>query len=426
MYLDEIKNEARTVAERLKKSNMPRVAEVFEKCFPVTAETTVKSAGKEDTFLITGDIPAMWLRDSTAQVICYLPLAKKSGEVADFIEGLCHRQFKCICHDPYANAYNMTPDGGHCWDEDNCDDPLIWERKYEVDSICYALKLSYVFWKETGRTSHFDRVFFEGAGKILDVFEKEQDHPKNSDYKFIRHGTWEHDTMPREGLGNPVKSTGMTWSGFRPSDDRCLYNFLIPSNMFAAVELCHLAEIYQDVKKEPKLAGRCRSLSGEIREGIKNYGCVINPQVGKMYAYETNGMGNYVLSDDANVPSLLSAPYLGFCEKTDPIYESTRAFVLSKQNPFYYEGRFAKGVGSPHTPENYVWHIALSMQGLTAKTKEEKRELLEMIVSTTGGTNLMHEGFDAEDPSKYTRPWFAWSCSLFCEFVMNCLDEGVI
>lgn len=426
MYLEEIKKEAQSIARRLKKSALPKAAEVFEKCFPVTAETTVKTASKDDTFLITGDIPAMWLRDSTAQVVCYLPLAKQNADVADFIEGLCKRQFKCICHDPYANAYNERENGGHCNDDDNCDDPLIWERKYEVDSLCYAIKLCYDFYKVTGRRSHFDGTFFEGAKKILTLFEKEQRHKELSDYKFIRPNTAEHDTMPKNGEGNPVGFTGMTWSGFRPSDDRCFYNYLIPSNMFAAVELLHLAEIFEKTAKNGELSQKCRTLSAEIRQGIKNYGCVVHEKFGKMYAYETDGLGNYILSDDANVPSLLSAPYLGFCSKNDPVYEATRDFVLSKDNPFYFEGRYAKGVGSPHTPKSYVWHIALSMQGLTAKGKEEKLSLLKMLVSTTDGTDLMHEGFDANDPSKYTRPWFAWSCSLFCEFVMHCLDQGVI
>ena len=426
MYLDSIKKEAKRISEKLKESSFERAAQVFEKCFPVTAETTVKTASKEDTFLITGDIPAMWLRDSTAQVICYLPLAKRDGEVADFIEGLCRRQFKCICHDPYANAFNMTPNGGCCNPNDNCDDPLIWERKYELDSLCYAIRLSYEFYKQTGRTSHLDGMFFEGAGKILDLCERERFHTERSDYKFIRPDTEEHDTMPNKGLGNPTEPTGMVWSGFRPSDDRCFYNYLIPSNMFAAVELLNLAEIYEQVGNDKCSADRCRRLSHGIKNGIKKFGCVIHEKFGRIYAYETDGMGHYILSDDANVPSLLSAPYLGFCDKGDPIYEATRAFVLSKYNPFYFEGKFASGVGSPHTPKDYVWHIALSMEGLTCDSADRKRELLNILVSTTDGTDLMHEGFDVSDPSRYTRPWFAWSCSLFCEFVLHCLDRGII
>ena len=141
--------------------------------------------------------------------------------------------------------------------------------------------------------------------------------------------------------------------------------------MFAAVELLNLAEIFEETAKDGQSAQRCRTLSAEIRQGIKNFGCVVHEKQGKMYAYETDGLGNYILSDDANVPSLLSAPYLGFCGKNDPVYEATRAFVLSKDNPFYFEGKCAKGVGSPHTPKGYVWHIALSMQGLTARTRKK-------------------------------------------------------
>ena len=412
--------------EQKTQKTYPALAPLAKRCYLNTIETTVKECENGDYFVITGDIPALWLRDSAAQLRPYIPQCTESSEMCEIIKGVIRRHAFYVSLDPYSNAFNETAHPEAHKDDTDFSSDYIWERKYEVDSLCYAIKLCYDFYKVTGRRSHFDGTFFEGAKKILTLFEKEQRHKELSDYKFIRPNTAEHDTMPKNGEGNPVGFTGMTWSGFRPSDDRCFYNYLIPSNMFAAVELLHLAEIFEKIAKDGQSAQRCRTLSAEIRQGIKNYGCVVHEKFGKMYAYETDGLGNYILSDDANVPSLLSAPYLGFCSKNDPVYEATRDFVLSKDNPFYFEGRYAKGVGSPHTPKSYVWHIALSMQGLTAKGKEEKLSLLKMLVSTTDGTDLMHEGFDANDPSKYTRPWFAWSCSLFCEFVMHCLDQGVI
>ena len=218
----------------------------------------------------------------------------------------------------------------------------------------------------------------------------------------------------------------MTWSGFRPSDDACVYGYLIPSNMFAVVTLGYTAEIMREIYKDEEVAARAEKLASEIRAGIEKYGVVEHPKFGKMYAYETDGLGNYVFMDDANVPSLMSIPYLGYCSADDEIYKNTRAFVLSKENPYYYEGTAAKGVGSPHTPPEYIWHIALSMQGLTSRDPEECKALLHMLKTTDDGKGFMHEGCHKDDPSKFTRPWFAWSNSLFSEFVLKCIDENIL
>ena len=416
-----------------------KLSELFKNCYPNTMDTTVKCLGEKDTFVITGDIPAMWLRDSTAQVRHYLPVAKTDEETADAIEGLINRQFKCIAIDSYANAFNSEP-SGLCWpvyaaqtlgetngERDTTDftSPWIWERKYEIDSLCYPVQLAYLFWKTTGRTAQFNEQYKKSTEIILNHFEREQDHSK-SEYFFIRENCPPTDTLVNNGKGNPVAVTGMTWSGFRPSDDACTYGYLIPSNMFAVVTLGYTAEIMREIYKDETLAARAEKLAAEIDEGIKKYGIVEHPKFGKIYAYETDGNGNYVFMDDANVPSLLSIPYLGYCSADDEIYKNTRAFVLSSENPYYYSGKAAKGVGSPHTPKDYIWHIALSMQGLTSNDPEECRELLDLLKTTDADKGFMHEGFHKDDPTKFTRPWFAWSNSLFSEFVLKCIDEKII
>lgn len=261
--------------------------------------------------------------------------------------------------------------------------------------------------------------------RILDLFTVEQDHSK-SPYYFRRTNCPPTDTLTHDGHGAPVAVTGMTWSGFRPSDDACVYGYLIPSNMFAVVTLGYTAEIMREIYKDGEVAARAEKLASEIRDGIEKYGVVEHPKFGKMYAYETDGLGNYVFMDDANVPSLMSIPYLGYCSADDEIYKNTRAFVLSKENPYYYEGTAAKGVGSPHTPPEYIWHIALSMQGLTSRDPEECKALLHMLKTTDDGKGFMHEGFHKDDPSRFTRPWFAWSNSLFSEFVLKCMDENIL
>lgn len=405
----------------------PKIQNLYRNCYPNTLETTAEILPDGSTFLYTGDIPAMWLRDSTAQVTQYLPLTKDDAEIRSLIRGLIEKQFFYINKDPYANSFNLEASGHHYENDRPRANPWVWERKYEVDSLCYPIRLAYLYWKFCGDSSIFNDTFFETVKIIVNLWVKEQNHMTESDYYFIRPDCRWIDTLHNKGRGYPVNYTGMTWSGFRPSDDSCTFGYPIASNMFAAVELKHLDEILNVVSFDDRtLVARIRQLREEIVHGISMYGVVDHPKYGRMYACETDGFGNHVLADDANVPSLLSAPYIGFCSADDTIYQNTRRFILSKDNPFYYSGKAAHGVGSPHTPVGYVWHIALSMQGLTSIDESEIRELLDMLVATDADTGYMHEGFDVNDAAKFTRPWFAWSNSLFAEFVEFALEKGVL
>ena len=403
----------------------PKTQRMFEKCFSNTYETTIRSQKDGTTFVITGDIPAMWLRDSTAQVRPYLLLAEVDTNMADLIEGVIAKQISYINHDPYANAFNEESNGNRYHNDKTDMTALMWERKYEIDSLCYPIQLAYLFWKSTGRTSHFNKSFHQAVESILNVWKIEQNHSEHSDYHFERDGCPPQDTLSHEGKGAPVTYTGMTWSGFRPSDDACQYGYLIPSNMFAVVCLRQLAEIAQQVLGDDELTHTALHLADEINQGIQTYGKVDHPKFGTIYAYETDGLGNYNLMDDANVPSLLSLPYLGYCEIDDPTYLNTRAFILSKDNPYYFEGTAAKGIGSPHTPENYIWHIALAIQGMTASNLEERDEILSLFKQTDANQHLMHEGFDVNNPEQYTRPWFSWANSMFSEFLLYYCQYGV-
>ncbi len=406
--------------EKLIAAGRPALADSFEKCYPNTIETTTELNDDGTAFVFTGDIPAMWLRDSSAQVRHYLPITKHDAQMRKIVEGLIAKQAECILNDAYANAFNKEA-SGKCWTEDETEfkNPLAWERKYEIDSLCYPVQLAYLYWKASGSSAHFTENFKSACKRILEVFKTEQNH-KNSKYFFIRDNCPPSDTLPCNGQGNPVGYTGMTWSGFRPSDDACKYGYLIPSNMFAVVILGYMEEIFADDKEISQTA---HELKTQIDSGIKKYGIYDHPVYGKIYAYETDGLGNYNLMDDANVPSLLSIPYLGYVSADDEIYKNTRKFILSKANPYYYEGKVAKGIGSPHTPENYIWHISLSMQGLTSVDDTEKQYLLDLFESTTAGTGYMHEGFDVDDSDKFTRSWFAWANSIFSEFVLSVFEK---
>ena len=194
--------------------------------------------------------------------------------------------------------------------------------------------------------------------------------------------------------------------------------------MMAAKAMCFAAEIAREYYKSKELAAKCEALAKEIQEGIREYGITEHPEFGRIYAYETDGFGNYNLMDDANSPSLLSMPYLGYCGREDPLYRNTRRFVLSDANPFYFKGNKAQGMGSPHTPEGYVWHIGIIMQALTSGSRQEILECLYMLAGTHAGTNYMHESFDPSAPEKYSRPWFAWANSLFAELLDKLMDEN--
>ncbi|MBE5973887.1 MAG: glycoside hydrolase family 125 protein [Paenibacillaceae bacterium] len=393
--------------------------QTFEKCFQTTAKTTVRFLENGEVFVITGDIHAMWLRDSSAQVIHYLPFLKRYPILAELVRGLIKRQFRYILIDPYANAFNEEANG-NCWDEDITDStPWNWERKYEVDSLCYPVWLLHEYFEMTGDQEIFTNEVKQGLLQIVSLWKREQNHDKDSTYRFERRNCPPSDTLPEGGKGTPTAYTGMTWSGFRPSDDACRYGYLIPSNMFASVVLKHIETYSKNIYQDLDLADSARGLRNEIEEGIRKFGIVKDHEYGNIYAYETDGYGHYNLMDDANVPSLLSIPWLKFETEVSEIYENTRRFLLSSRNPYYFKGIYGQGVGSPHTPDRYIWHIALIMEGLTEKDPIKREELLSEILDTRGGTRVMHESFFCDNPSEYTRDWFAWADSLFALFVMK-------
>lgn len=396
------------------------LATLYENCFLTTLNTTLRQT-ENGTFVITGDIPAMWLRDSSCQVMHYVKLTSEDVALRQVIENLLETQMNCILLDPYANAFNVEPVYQRDYYDDTAMNPMIWERKYEIDSLCYPFFLAHHFTLANSSTNIFTPTFHQAMAKVVETWKTEQNH-NNSPYLFERKmaAVWDKrdtETLQQRGRGLPVNYTGMTWCGFRPSDDACRFNYLIPANMFATVILGYMATWAEQIYHDLPLKEACLQLKWEIQYGINCYGTYLHPQYGRIYAYETDGFGNYHLMDDANVPSLLSLPYLGYCDKDDPIYLNTRRFILSEANPYFYKGTKAQGIGSPHTPDQYIWHIALSMQAITSNDPKEQEELLKTLVNTTANTGHMHEGFHVNDDHQFTREWFAWSDSLFAYLV---------
>lgn len=400
-------------------SKLPRkLSDMFNACYGNTLLTATELLEDGTAFIITGDIAAMWLRDSSQQVYHYMDIAKKDKTVANVIEGLIRRQVMYINIDPYANAFNKEPnDNGH---KDDITDrtPWIWERKYEIDSLCHPLRLAYSYWKETGRDAIFDEALKNAIHRIINLWKKEQHHKEQSSYHFERKNCLASDTLVN-GVGTEVGFTGMTWSGFRSSDDACIYGYNVPENMFAVTVLRYVEEIARVVYQDPSLEKEAKELRLAIDEGIRRFGIYDHPKYGKIYAYEVDGLGHYNLMDDANVPGLLSIPYFGYADASDELYQNTRKFVLSSDNPYYFEGKCAKGLGSAHTPEKYIWHIGLIIQGLTSNDRKEMEEVIRTLQNTDAGTGHMHEGFLADDPNIYTREWFTWADSVFCELILR-------
>ncbi|MCM1110152.1 MAG: glycoside hydrolase family 125 protein [Clostridium sp.] len=406
----------------------PKLAWMFENCFPNTLDTTVHyrigDDGKNDTFVYTGDIHAMWLRDSGAQVWPYVQLANEDPELKKLLEGVIRRQFKCIILDPYANAFNDGPTGGE-WMSDETDMiPDVHERKWEIDSLCYPIRLAYEYWKVTGDDSVFDEEWLEAMTKILATFREQQRYDGVGSYRFLRRTDRALDTLNNGGLGAPVKPCGLIVSSFRPSDDATTLQFLVPSNFFAVSSLRKAAEILETVNKNPEKAAECRALADEVETALKKEAVYDHPEFGPIYAFEVDGFGNHLLMDDSNAPSLLSLPYLSDIDVNDPIYQNTRRFVWSDHNPYFFKGTAGEGIGGPHVGYDMVWPMSIIMKALTSSDDEEIAECIRQLLATDAGTGFIHESFNKNDASNFTRPWFAWQNTLFGELILKLVNEG--
>ncbi len=401
---------------------------LFGNCFPNTLDTTVDFEmidGKPDTYVITGDIDAMWLRDSTAQVWPYIPLCKGDKHLQQLIVGVINRQTKCILLDPYANAFYKDVNKESEWKSDlTTMKPGIHERKWEIDSLCYPVRLAYGYWKQTGDTTPFDENWKAAMHLIIKTFKEQQRLTDKGPYTFQRTTAWATDGVPLSGYGYPVKPNGMICSMFRPSDDSTLFAYLVPSNFFAVEILGYMQQLGALPSiADKQLAADAKTLQLQVKTALWKHGVIQHPQFGKIIAFEVNGFGSFHMMDDANVPSLLSLPYLGAIKNNDPLYLTTRNIVLSENNPFFYKGKAAEGVGGPHTGANTIWPMSIILRGITSNNDKEIKMCLDMLQKTHAGTGFIHESINKDDADKYTRKWFAWANTLFGEFVWKVYRE---
>jgi meiotically up-regulated gene 157 (Mug157) protein len=417
----------RTILEVKSKIADRELAWIFENCYPNTLDTTVDYElinGKPDTFIITGDIDAMWLRDSTAQVWPYMPLIGREEKLKNLISGLINRQVKCVLTDPYANAFYKDLTRESEWKSDRpSPGPGVHERKWEIDSLCYVVRLSWHYYKLTGDKACFDDNWNKAMKLIVGTLGTEQRKDGTSPYYFIRRTTAMIDAPVFGGTGRPIRSTGLICSMFRPSDDATMYPYLVPSNIFAVLSLRQLAGIYSTVLNEPQFAAECSAFAEEVDIAIKKYAVSKHPDFGKIYSYEVDGFGNRVFMDDANVPSLMSLAYLGAHKPEDPIYRNTRRFLLSDSNPYYLRGTAAEGQASPHTGKEKIWPMGIILRAMTSRDSKEITHCLSMLRKTHAGTGFMHEAFHKDNPADFNRKWFAWANTLFGELIIKIYNE---
>lgn len=415
---DVIEEAIAAISDEIKDEDIKRM---FMQCFPNTLDTTVyhsEREGRPDTFVVTGDIPAMWLRDSVNQIWPYLSFIEKDEEIKSLFRGLIHRQTLCVISDPYANAFKREMDG---------DRVEVFERKYELDSLAAFFRLSAGYYETTKDMSPFEDNWLKAVDKALEVIRIEQITLDKDNhellFQFKTHGGHLHPAVRLEGYGYPSKRCGLSRCVFRPSDDETVFPYLIPANAMTVSYLRKIKTILEELGATD-LIKRDQLLVDQISNGINEWGIIEHKQFGKIFAFEVDGFGSSIVMDDPNIPSLLSLPYLEYCDIDDKVYQNTRKLILSEWNSFFAKGQVACGITSPHVGIcDHFWPMATIMQALTTKDEKEIRECLATLKKTHGKTFYMHESVDVDNASHYTRHWFAWVNSLFGELILNVFDK---
>jgi meiotically up-regulated gene 157 (Mug157) protein len=407
----------------------PKLRVMFEGCYPNTLDTTVHMGtvdGKPDAFVITGDIPCLWLRDSTAQVLPYLHLVDRDPGLVTLFRGLIARQARSILIDPYANAFMHDPKAKTNLSWSQTDDTEmkqgVAERKWEIDSLCYAMRLGFRYWRQTRDTVPFDQTWADAARACVRTLREQQRKTGPGPYRFRRSSNRPTETLQLDGWGAPSRPVGLIHCGFRPSDDACTYPFFIPANLFAVTTLREMASVAQEARADAALAADARALADEVEVALRKWGTMRLPDGRRVWAYEVDGFGNAMFMDDANVPSLLGLAFLGCVSADDRLWRTTAEACWSEANPYFFKGSAIEGIGGPHVGLGQVWPMSLIVRALSSDDPQVIRAMLRMLRDTDAGTGFIHEAVDSNDPTKFTRDWFAWANGLFGELIVKLAD----
>ncbi|KGY15578.1 hypothetical protein PABG_11571 [Paracoccidioides brasiliensis Pb03] len=448
------------------------LAQIFRNAFPNTLDTTVRwhTKGSESllspppkkpkkpkkkppvtlpsdepwqgpqSFIVTGDINAEWLRDSANQLTQYQSLSKKDPALQTLIHGAINTQTEFILQAPYCNAFQPPPPSKlnpvltpqHDIVHPAYERSVAFECKYELDSLASFLALSNKFYASTQSTAFVTPRWYRAVHTILRVideqsqptFDSENGRYGRNEYTFLRQTTLGTETLNLGGIGNPLNNgTGLVRSAFRPSDDATIFGFFIPANAQMSVELRRTADTIRAAKGPEDLIKTLRQRAATIERGIREYGIVRHPKYGHVYAYEVDGYGSQVLMDDANLPSLLSLPLLGFGKVGDDVYRNTRRMVLEKAgNPYYLVGEAFEGVGGPHVGLQSAWPMSVLIRARTSTDDEEIIQSLGMVRNASL-LGLVHESVNVNNVSEYTRSWFAWANSMFAQTILDLAER---
>ena len=413
----------------------PALRHLFETCYPNTLDTTVRLGivdGKPDGFVITGDIEAMWLRDSSAQMQTYVHLCRRDPALRRLFHGVIQRQARCILIDSYANAFMADPQAkSNLGAIDDLTEMRagVAERKWELDSLCYPMRLAYGYWSETRDTAPFDALWAKAMARAVATMREQQRKTDDGPYRFERVNRHATETLMLKGVGAPTRKVGLIHSMFRPSDDACTLPFLIPSNLFAVSALRMLAKVHVEARHDSAAAAECIALADEVDAALRTHGRMADRAGstggtgtgtgGDVWAFEVDGFGNAIFMDDANVPSLSALPLLGAASRTDPLYRRTRAAAWSARNPYFFTGSAADGIGGPHKGLGMIWPMSIIVRAMTSDDDAEIRQCLRWLKTTDAGTGFIHESFDKDDPKRFSRPWFAWANGLFGDLILD-------
>ncbi|KAF2829233.1 hypothetical protein CC86DRAFT_368285 [Ophiobolus disseminans] len=430
------------------------LARLFENAFPNTLDTTVRwhvdETAKHKTskkswdaaawkgpqsFIVTGDINAEWLRDSTNQLQQYQLLAKKDKDIHQLILGAINTQSEYVIESPYCNAFQPPAPSGLAptfqGDGDNVhpsyEQSFVFECKYELDSLAHFLSLSNQFYNHTRSTEFVNTRWLLALETLLNVlteqskgtFNEKTGSYQGNEYIFQRQTSTGTETLGLSGVGNPLNSgTGLVRSAFRPSDDATILGYFIPANAMISVELKRTATLLTKTSHKT-LAKQVQKWGETIEKGVMEHGVVSHKKYGDVFAFEVDGYGSHILMDDANLPSLLALPLLGFVDTANPIYKNTRKMILSKAgNPYYLTGDDFNGIGGPHVGLTSAWPMSVLVQAMTSDDDEEIMRCLG-AVKNVSRNGLIHESVNVDYGRTYTRSWFAWANSVFAQTVLD-------